>query len=718
MNVITQPTNQTISGVVPAQQGNISGTSMAPTGSINGVSSSPSGTNYNPQPSVPPVQPAAGVQAVMPNTTSAQAVNQTPTQDSQTFKLGDGSVYNSTGQQVAPPSTTPAASGSSGYSSTPTGASVAGGPTNLNTPLPGTTTPSTSLTNDTGYSDIQKMLSNNLNNMDKLFANMSQYATVSPEEQVQQGKVANDSAAMTSLGYQEQGLYNPGDQTIALPFLTGQAKNQLVGAGIKSTLDQSVLNYMQGNRQFAFNSASTIFNASQQQLQTTLDAYAKIAPQNLSTNYNPTTGAVNAFMRNPLTGETYTAPLGNIGAQKSFTSTNIQTDPLTGALTFVGTTSDGQVITQPISGNGSGGVSITNPLQGSNAGGYTQTSQPSAATSTVGGLLSNWTSGGTTAPGAGYQSAVYQTISQLTGQKVDASTPTSTLISNIPALAQGIAKAEGYGQPNNVGTRINNPGNILWANQPNAVPYTSSNGYTYAKFNTEQDGYNAMNTLLAKKLGASPATPPVSPSLQQVVGTLPPALQGAVRHLSDGTPYFNANQLTAAQVPMAQSQATRTGIPYVNGDDANKLDNISVALQNLNDLNTFVQGNNNNSNLLFGKIGNFIMNGPINTALGSNKEAKINEYRQLAIDSLKALVGGSGSGLRITAGEIVSQQDNIPNWLDTPGQAQTKADALSAQLNKWTAQILPNWKPSNSSNSNTPDFTATLNNLMSSYSPQ
>lgn len=697
LQVITNPQTGTISGVqtAPSNLPQINGVVQASGGTIGGVSSSPSSsaTNYNPQGLAQAnPQPAAGVKTIMPNTTTAQAINQTPTASSQTYKLGDGSVYNSSGQQVSGPTSTTGTS-ATGYSSTPSGATVASGPTTLNTPTPNTSQPSTSLTGDnsnTSYGDIQTLLNQNLTNMNQLFSNLSQYSTVGSAEQAQQQKVASDQAAMTGLGYQAQGLYNPDNQSIALPFLTGQAQNKLVGAGIQSTLDQSVLNYMQGNRQFAFNSASTIFNASQQNLETALDAYTKTAPQNLSTNYNPTTGAVNAIMRNPLTGETYTASLGNIGAQKSFTSTNIQTDPLTGALTFVGTTSDGQIITQPISGNGSGGASITNPLQGSSgSGNYTQTSQPSAATSTVGGLLSNWTSGGTTQPGAGYQNAVYQTVSQLTGQKIDANTPTSTLVSNIPALSQGIAKAEGYGQANNVGTRINNPGNILWANQPNATAYTASNGYTYAKFNTEQDGWNAMNDLVAKKLGAVPT--PTPQTQQQAIQSAPPAIQSAIRNLQDGTPFIDGSQLTAAQIPMAQSFASQHSIPYVNSTDADKLNEISVTQNNLQDFSKLVNSGATSGGFL-SRLSNTI-SGRLNASFGGSLMQNYDSFRTVALNSIQSLAGGTGSGLRLSQGEINQAIDNLPRYNDPTGVANTKLQVLTGLLNKWTSQILPNWNP-------------------------
>lgn len=703
--VQAQPT-QTISGVTTAKPTQtISGVVNAPQQTISGVSPSPvAGTsNFNPQgAAVSPIPMTVNPQtsAANPQTGAVSPMG------TQTFKLGDGSEYNASGAQINGPSVT--TGNSSGYSGTPNGATQASPAVQMNTPTPDITTQSTSLTNDTGYSDILKMLSTNLDNMDKLFSNLSAYATVGPEEQAQQKKVASDTAAMTGLGYQAQGLYNPDNQAIALPFLTGQAQNKLVGAGIQTQLDQSVLNYMQGNRQFAFNSASTIFDASRNNLQTMLDVYSKAAPQNLGTNYNPTTGQLTAIMRNPLSGATYTGNLGNIGAQKQFTSTNIATDPLTGALTFVGTTSDGKVVQQPIGGGASyGSSSVSNPLQGGSANGnYTQTGNPQV--SNVGQLLGNWTSGNANQlPGAGYQGGVYQKFQELTGIKIDSATPTSSLVSNIPALSQAIATGEGFGK-GAVGDKINNPGNILWANQANATPYTSSNGYTYAKFNTLQDGWNAMNTLVAKKLGATPTVDP-----KQAAANLPPALQGAVRMLADGTPYFDASQLTAAQIPQAQFYASQTGIPYLNADSAKKIADITVTQQNLSDFQKLA---NDTLGSGFGSgLGTGIWNSIAGTPLfGGTTKAQFDSMRTIALNAIQGLAGGSGSGFRLNAGEIATAVSNLPTIYDTKEQADVKLNALNSQMNKWISQAIPGWKPPGATLgiTGTPDYTATLNNLM------
>ena len=636
-----------ISGVTTASPGSISGVTTASGGSISGVVSSPYQSTYNPQTTSNPIK------TVNPQTTTNPQTGAVAPQ--QTFKLGDGSVYNSNGALVSGPTTPTGVSSGTQY----TGNATMGSPaTSFTSPTPAVSQQSTSLTNDTSYSDIQKLLTNSLANMDKLFSNMSAYSTVSPEEKAQQQKVAQEGAQVLGLQDQAAGFsQNAGSTTYLTPFSTGQGRSMLMSAQMQQQLDQSILNYMQGNRQFAFNSASQIYDASRQNLETALDVYSKTAPQNIGTNYNPTSGQLTAIMRNPLTGATYTGDLGNIGAQHQFTSTNITTDPMTGALTFVGTTSDGRVVQQPIGGGSSfSSGSLSSPLSGN----YTQTTNPQF--SNVGSLISNWTSGGTTMPGNGYQNAVYSTFQQLTGTPINAGTPTSTLISNIPALSQSIAKAEGYGK-GAVGDRINNPGNILWANQPNATPYTSSNGLTYAKFNTQQDGWNAMNDLLAKKLGASPQTPAASSDLSSVISKLPPALQqpGAIHYLPDGTPYFNASTLTSAQIPMAQSYAKITGISYIDSTSANKLDDISVVKQSLSELSNFVDKNFNDG--LVGKIWNPISFN-VGSMLGGNAKTNLERYRTTAMNTIQSLAGGTGSGFKLTQSEINTAIDSLPKDSD------------------------------------------------------
>jgi hypothetical protein len=56
----------------------------------------------------------------------------------------------------------------------------------------------------------------------------------------------------------------------------------------------------------------------------------------------------------------------------------------------------------------------------------------------------------------------------------------------VTRMAQAIAKAEGFGPPNNLPTRINNPGDLELGDQGNGVDQEKT------IFKTEQDGWDAL----------------------------------------------------------------------------------------------------------------------------------------------------------------------------------------------------------------------------------
>lgn len=711
LSVVTSPNNQSLPMYNPAPAVPlrvVTSPSPAPLRVVTGGTQparSPYGSTVNPVPqtvnpvsTANPMNPGSGVAA-----NPYPAGSGVPPATGQTFQFGDGSIYDSNGTPVSPAN--PAYSGSGGYGNSMGNGYMYGGVSNLspgpdlNTPTPSTTTDSSALTNNTGYSDIMSMLHDNLSNMDKFFANLSNYAQVGPEEKAQQAKVASDQAGMTALGYQAKGLYNPDGQTIALPFLTGQAQSKMVGAGIQSTLDQSVLNYMQGNRQFAFNSASTIFDASRNNLSSMLDAYTKMAPQNIGTNYNESTGQLTAIMRNPLTGATYTGDLGNIGAKHAFTSTNIAQDPLTGQLTFIGTTADGRIIQQPVGGmsgngigTGSGGTTGVGTVSVPGYGGALNPStgqpwrtdannNPIAAAVTPGGSNQftqaldkagiGWTYGSTFSNGS------MATI-KILGDPVEGA---RAILANSNALQGWYA--------NHTGAAV-------------MKQYGIYNNTQFAKA-TPQVQNAIIDGIYKAEVGSGVLTHPQSGT---GAASLPPALQGAVKTLSDGTKYFDTNNLTAAQIPMAQAYAAQTGIHYVAPQDASKLGDINVTGQNLNEFKQFADNVLGNVPGVFNSI---YYNAA--GALGGTTKTQFDSYRNVAINAIQSLAGGTGSGLRITSGEIAQAVSNLPTIGDSRSQADTKLNVLNGLLNKWTAQILPGWRPSGTMSGGT-NSTSILNGYL------
>jgi hypothetical protein len=63
-------------------------------------------------------------------------------------------------------------------------------------------------------------------------------------------------------------------------------------------------------------------------------------------------------------------------------------------------------------------------------------------------------------------------------------------------LAQAIAKREGFGIPGTVPTRLNNPGDLMYAHQDGALPHgvTGTDGRlrVYAAFASVMDGWRAL----------------------------------------------------------------------------------------------------------------------------------------------------------------------------------------------------------------------------------
>lgn len=241
--------------------------------------------------------------------------------------------------------------------------------------------------------------------------------------------------------------------------------------------------------------AKGAYDISRTALSDAISLYKATAPENIGTNVNQTTGDIFVTFRNPLTGQTYTQKAGNVGptASKNVDFKQIGTDQY-GYPTYGFVDAANQTIT-PVGGS-------SQPMPDSGNG---KSTGPGIGISTVSNVLGSWVSGDPNKE-PGYSPTVYKLLSQSTGQQINSSTPVSTLRNFIPQLASAIAIAEGWGKDNNVGTRINNPGNILFIGQPNATAYKSSNGYTYAQFATVQDGWQAMYDLLGKKIGTGAAS--------------------------------------------------------------------------------------------------------------------------------------------------------------------------------------------------------------------
>jgi hypothetical protein len=236
-------------------------------------------------------------------------------------------------------------------------------------------------------------------------------------------------------------------------------------------------------------------------------------------------------------------------------------------------------------------------------------------------------------------------------------------------------------------TKTFNPGNVgnnsdsgkstnwgSWQNGVNAVAQNLSKRQVNASSNN-------VGTMVAN--GASPQQ-----IIQQVVSSLPQPLQQAVKYLPDGTPYLDGNQITSAQIPMAQN-ASKAGIPYINNESSTKLQVITTTQKNLQDFQALADSSLssagwgaqylNYAGLVAGNIG------------GGTQLNDFNSYRTAAINAIQSLGTGQGSGFRLNQYEINVAIDNLPTATDTKAQADRKIADLSSQMNQWISTIVPGW---------------------------
>lgn len=184
---------------------------------------------------------------------------------------------------------------------------------------------------------------------------------------------------------------------------------------------------------------------------------------------------------------------------------------------------------------------------------------------------------------------------------------------------------------------------------------------------------------------------------------IPPAVQSYMQ--ASGGQYINANKVPAGQQQIIQNQATQAGIPYLTGDEANKMQNIQVTqanMQQLSQVSSQILGSG-----LYGRTIGAAWNNIASSLQLNPTVSSFNAYRTLAVNSIQALAGGSGSGFRLNQAEINTAQSNLPTINDNLQTAQAKMQILNGFLTKWQSELLtgnPNGGGSSSSGGSLYDF--------------
>jgi len=242
-----------------------------------------------------------------------------------------------------------------------------------------------------GNFDIQSLIKANTDKQDKLFNTITGYFTPTPEENLAQQQASDSLNKYNDLQTQiDTEQNNTNDQISRLGIQPGittavasaqqneearQSQQRLSSLGIQANAAArsqqaaiSTLQNSQASRSQKLQAAQFLYSAGQNDLQNTIAIYKATAPENIGTQVNPTTGDVYVITRNPVSGEVTTKVAGNVGAQKSYTSTQIVQDK-NGSYVMIGVKPDGTAETVPLGIQGSSDMSkylkFTDPNTGS-----------------------------------------------------------------------------------------------------------------------------------------------------------------------------------------------------------------------------------------------------------------------------------------------------------------------------------------------------------------
>ncbi len=162
-----------------------------------------------------------------------------------------------------------------------------------------------------------------------------------------------------------------------------------------------------------------------------------------------------------------------------------------------------------------------------------------------------------------------------------------------------------------------------------------------------------------------------------------------IKTTANGNKYVDLSTVTDKNQKAAlQNAAQVAGIPPVTDVNASKINAIDDTRSNLDQISSQFEkvGYENGFTKLLGGGG---ISNSVESFFGNADIGSFNAWRTAAINSIQALAGGTGSGLRINQAEINSAMENdIPNKNDTIAVGKAKLAVLRNQLNNWENQLL------------------------------
>lgn len=180
------------------------------------------------------------------------------------------------------------------------------------------------------------------------------------------------------------------------------------------------------------------------------------------------------------------------------------------------------------------------------------------------------------------------------------------------------------------------------------------------------------------------------------------------KQTSSGNSYIDLSTVTDKnEKKLVENAARLNRIPIVTDANASKINAIEDTRTNLDNIKAQFdkigyQGGGTKT------AGGFGLSNRIAGLFGDTNVGSFKAWRTAAINSVQALAGGQGSGLRINQAEINAAMENdIPTISDTIPVGEAKMENLKKQLDNWE-EILLGTKGSNSNNKSTDSLPPTM----------
>lgn len=176
---------------------------------------------------------------------------------------------------------------------------------------------------------------------------------------------------------------------------------------------------------------------------------------------------------------------------------------------------------------------------------------------------------------------------------------------------------------------------------------------------------------------------------------------------SKGNKFIDLSTVTDKVEKKAVENAARaSGVPVLTDTNVQKINAIEDTRNNLDN----IEGQFANIGYKSGAtkaLGGFGLSNRIADLFGSTNVGSFKAWRTAAINSIQALAGGVGSGLRINQAEINAAMNNdIPNEGDTIAVGSAKLAVLKKQLDSWENTLLQSDTNKNVNKGNVPPLVA------------